>query len=61
MEPREGSHPSPIASASQAAGLRPVVPFTVLAMGSGLAWPIALCTWRSRRRQAASSAGRGQR
>jgi hypothetical protein len=42
VEPSEGSHPGPIASASQAAGLRPVVLFTVLAMGSGLAWPIAL-------------------
>ena len=42
MEPCEGSPPGPIASASQAAGLRPVVLFTVLAVGSGLAWPIAL-------------------
>ncbi len=52
MEPCEGSHPGPIASATQAAGLGPVVPFTVLAMGSGLAWPIALYTWRSRGRLA---------
>ena len=43
MEPCEGSSPGPIGSASQAAGLRPVVLFTVLAVGSGLAWPIALC------------------
>jgi Sigma-70, region 4 len=42
VEPSEGSHPGPIASASQAAGLRPVVLCTVLAMRSGLAWPIAL-------------------
>jgi hypothetical protein len=42
VEPREGSPPGPIASASHAAGLRPVVLFTVLAVGSGLAWPIAL-------------------
>lgn len=42
MEPSEGSHPGPIASASRAAGLRPVVLFTVVAVGSGLAWPIAL-------------------
>ena len=42
MEPREGSPPGPIASASQAAGLRPVVLFTVLTVDSGLAWPIAM-------------------
>ena len=42
MEPSEGSHPGSIASASQAAGLRPRVLFTVLAMGAGPAWPTAL-------------------
>ena len=42
MELSEGSHPGSIASASQAAGLRPRVLFTVLAMGADLAWPIAL-------------------
>jgi hypothetical protein len=42
VEPGEGSHPGLIASTSQAAGLRPVILFTVLAIRSGLAWPIAL-------------------
>jgi len=42
MEPGEGSHPDPIASVSQAAGLLAVVLFTVVALGAGVAWPAAL-------------------
>ena len=43
VEPSDDSpHPGPITSASQAAGLRPVVLFTVLAKDSGLAWPMAV-------------------
>jgi len=38
----QGSHPDSIASALQAAGLRPRIQFTVLAIGADLAWPIAL-------------------